>query len=146
MATLREIVGEVSTRQQMIDDTVKLIDAEVSDKGGISGLALKTAYAMAKGLAPGTVPRLMNGFLDDFMGELQPYYDEAKQKGVDFKAHVAGKSSEVANALLKVTDARAAKAGQGTLKKGYEKLRPTAQKHVEQALPRLADLVNKIAR
>ena len=29
--------------------------------------------------------------------------------------------------------------------KAYEKLRPTAQKHVEAAVPRLADLITKIS-
>ena len=145
MGTLRDIVSDGEKRQQVIAEAIQVVDAEVADKGGLSGMAIKTAYAMVKGLAPGMMNKLMNGLLDDFMGALEPYYNEAKQKGADLKAHLAGKQSDVANALLQVTDARAAKAGNGTLKKGYEKLRPTAQKHVEQAVPRLAGLVQKIA-
>ena len=145
MGTLRDIVSDGEKRQQVIAEAIQVVDAEVADKGGLSGMAIKTAYAMVKGLAPGMMNKLMNGLLDDFMGALEPYYNEAKQKGADLKTHLAVKPSDVANALLQVTDARAAKAGNGTLKKGYEKLRPTAQKHVEQAVPRLAGLVQKFA-
>jgi hypothetical protein len=143
MGTLRDTLNDPQKRDLMIDDGVRMIDAEVGDKGGFGGLAIKAAYGMAKGIAPGIIPKLLGNMLGDFLDELQPFYDEAKQKGVDLKAYVSGRSAVVANALLAVTDRRAQKADGGPLKKGYEKLRPTAEKHVEQALPRLADLVTK---
>jgi hypothetical protein len=145
MGTLRDIVSDGEKRQQVIAEAIQVVDAEVSDKGGLSGMAIKAAYAMVKGLAPGMMQKLMNGMLDDFMGALDPFHSEAKQKGADVKSHLVGKQSDVANALLTVTDSRASRAGNGTLKKGYDKLRPTAQKHVEQAVPRLAGLVQKFA-
>ena len=145
MGTLRDIVSDESKRQQVVAEAIQLVDAEVGDKGGLSGMAIKTAYAMVKGLAPGMMNKLMNGLLDPFLGALEPFYDEAKQKGADVKAHLVSRQTDVANALLAITDARAASAGQGTLKKGYEKLRPTAQKHTEQAVPRLGDFVKKLA-
>ncbi|MFT3928137.1 MAG: hypothetical protein QM778_36755 [Myxococcales bacterium] len=145
MATLREMVADPGKRQQVVDDAIKVIDAEVSDKGGLGGMAIKAAYSMAKGVAPGIIQKVLNNMLDDLLGALQPYFDESKAKKADFKNHVVAKGSDVANSLLAVTDARASRASGGALKKGYEKLRPTAQKHVEQALPRLADLVTKHA-
>jgi hypothetical protein len=145
MATLREIVGAPSKRQQVVEDAMHVIEAEVSDKGGLGGMAIKAAYSMAKGVAPGVIQKALNGMLDDLLVALQPYFDESKAKNADFKAHVVSRSSEVANSLLAVTDGRAARASAGALKKGYEKLRPSAQKHVEQALPRLADMVAKHA-
>lgn len=145
MTSLREIVSDPQRRQQFIDDAIKLIDAEVADKGGLGGVAIKAAYSMAKGVAPGIIQRTLGNMLDEFMGALQPFFDEAQSQGADFKGLITGRGAEVANALLAVTDGRAAKSSGGALKKGYEKLRPTAQKHVEQALPRLADLVKKYA-
>ena len=145
MGTLRDKVSDPATRQRTIDEGIKTIDAEVGDRSGFGGMALKAAYAMVKGIAPGIVPKLLNGMLDDMLDSLQPFHDQAKQGSLDLKQLFAQRSSEVANALLGVTDARAAKAGGGPLKKGYEKLRPSAQKHVEQALPRLADLVKSVA-
>jgi hypothetical protein len=145
MGTLRDKLKDDATRQRVIDDAIKVIDAEVSDKGGLGGMAIKGAYAMVKGIAPGILQKLLNGLLPDFLDALQPFADKAEQGGVDLKQYVLQQPSVVANALLAVTDSRAAKADGGTLKKGYEKLRPSAQKHVESALPRLADLVKTFA-
>jgi hypothetical protein len=145
MGTLREKLSDGATRQRVVDDAMKVIDAEVSDKGGLGGMALKAAYVMVKGIAPGIVPKILSGLLDEFMDTLQPFVDKSAQTGTDLKALFAQQPSAVANALLSVTDKRAAKADAGPLKKGYEKLRPSAQKHVEQALPRLADLVKSFA-
>lgn len=145
MGTLQDIVADGEKRKEVVAKAIEVIDAEVSDKGGLSGIAIKGAYAMVKGLAPGMVNKLMNGLLDDFMGALEPFHAEARQKGTDVKAHLVSRQADVANALLAITDRRAARANQGTLKKGYEKLRPTAQKHVEQAVPRLGDLVKSMA-
>lgn len=145
MGTLRELVSDPATRQRAIDEGIKAVDAEVGERGGLGGMALKAAYMMVKGIAPGIVPKLLNGMLDELLDALQPFYDEAKQSGTDLKQLFARKASDAANAMLSVTDSRAARAGAGPLKKGYEKLRPSAQKHVEQALPRVADLVKTIA-
>jgi len=145
MADLREMVRDPGKRQQVLNDAMSVIEAEVSDKGGISGMAIKAAYSMAKGIAPGIIQKVLNNMLDEMLGALQPFFDESKTKQTDFKSLVLSKAGPVANALLSVTDGRAARAQGGALKKGYEKLRPTAQKHVEQALPRLADLISKHA-
>jgi hypothetical protein len=49
----------------------------------------------------------------------------------------------VAESLLSITDARAEKHEGGVLKKTYYKLRPTAVKHTEAAVPGVARLVDK---
>jgi hypothetical protein len=145
MAKLVEVVADPAKRQEVVAQALKVLDQEVADKGGLTGMAIKGAYAMAKGIAPGIMPRIVNGLLDDFLAALEPFYEQAKQKGVDVAQHLTGQASVVANALLAITDARAARHEGGPLKKGYEKLRPTAQKHVEQAVPRLAQLVKQYA-
>jgi hypothetical protein len=145
MGTLTDKVSDPTKRKQVIEEAIKVIDAEVSDKGGISGMAIKAAYAMAKGVAPGIINKALDNLMNDFLNALQPYYDEAKSKGQDLRAMLDSRRTEAANALLAITDQRAAGESGGALKKGYEKLRPTAQKHVEQAVPRLSDLISKIA-
>ena len=145
MGTLRELANSSpAKRQQVIDLAIPVIDAEVSDKGGISGMAIKAAYAMTKGLAPGMIVKILDNLMDDFLDALQPFYDESKQKGVDLRTMLDSRRTEAANALLAITDERASKESGGPMKKGYEKLRPTAEKHVEAAVPRLADLITKI--
>ena len=49
----------------------------------------------------------------------------------------------IADALLTISDERAARSTNGTLKKTYEKLRPTGKKHVEAAVPRVGRLIAK---
>jgi hypothetical protein len=145
MGTLRELASDPTKRKQLLDDAITTVDAEVGEKGGISGMAIKAAYAMAKGVAPGIVRKAIDVMTDEFLDALQPFYDQAKAQGVPLRTYLEPKKPEAANALLAITDARANQEQGGTLKKGYEKLRPTAQKHVEQAVPRLADMLTKFA-
>ena len=50
----------------------------------------------------------------------------------------------MAQALLSVTDARAAASGRPTVIKAYGSVRGSAVKHVEAALPRVGDLVHEV--
>ena len=52
--------------------------------------------------------------------------------------------SQLADNLLAVTDRRAAKAERPVIQSTYEKLRPSAKKHVESAVPRLAQLLERL--
>ena len=58
-------------------------------------------------------------------------------------AHFNARPGEVAEALLAITDERAQRAKNQALKRAYEKLRRTAKKHVEAAVPRIGRLVDK---
>jgi len=49
----------------------------------------------------------------------------------------------VAEKLLAVTDRRAEQAQRAVIKKTYERLRPSAKKHVTAAVPRLAQMVSR---
>ena len=53
------------------------------------------------------------------------------------------RAGQVSDALLTISDERAARSTNGTLKKTYEKLRPTGKKHVEAAVPRVGRLIAK---
>lgn len=145
MGTLREMASDPTKRKRLIDDAIQVVEAEVGDKGGISGMAIKAAYAMTKGLAPGILYKILDNLTDDFLGALEPFYQQAKEKNIDLRKSLESRSAEAANALLAITDQRAAGESGGALKKGYEKLRPTAQKHVEAAIPRLSDLITRHA-
>jgi len=145
MGTLSDSLNDPAKRKQVIEEAQRTVDAEVSEKSGLSGMAIKAAYSMAKGVAPGIITKVLDVLAPEFLDALQPFYDESKQKGVDLKAMLKNRSAEAANALLAITDKRAASEEGGVLKSGYQKLRPSAQKHVEAAVPRLADLITKIA-
>ena len=54
-ATLEQVLTDESRKNTVIDDCCELIDAEVKDKGGLSGLAIKAGYGAVKGIKPGFI-------------------------------------------------------------------------------------------
>lgn len=145
MATLRELMGSADKRPQLIDDSLRVLEAEVGDKGGLTGIAIKTAYKLVKGVSPGFLRQVVDHLLDDFLDALDPLYQEAVTRNVPPRAHMTGNPSRVADALLGITDARARNAKNQLIKSTYEKLRSQAKKHVEAAVPRLGELFDRHA-
>lgn len=145
MATLKERLGGGEKRQQLIDDACRVLDDEVSDKGGISGMAVKAAYSVVKGVRPGFIRQAVDALLDDFLDALDPFHREALEKGKRPSDHVRAEAERVAEALLAVTDRKAQRAESGLVRKTYDKLRPSAKKHVEAAAPRMGQLIDKHA-
>lgn len=143
MASLKDLIAQGEKRQGVVRDACKVLDAEVADKTGLSGVAVKGAYKLVQSVKPGFVPEVVNHLLDDFLDALDPMYQEALQKHVAPGAHLKANRERVAEALLAVTDGRAEKSEHGMLKKTYSKLRPTAKRHVEAAAPRLGDMLDR---
>ncbi len=146
MPSLQEAVADPTKRKAVIADCVTVIDQEVAGKGGVSGFAVKAAYRLVKGFKPGFVPDTVDSLLDDFTKKLQPLADEADRKGVSVSNYFLENRSTVADALLSVTDERAKRSKHGAIKGAYERLRSSAKKHVEEALPRVAKLIEKYAQ
>lgn len=140
MSTLRELLGSAAKRGAVVDDALRVLDAEVDDKSGFSGIAVKTAYKVVKGISPDFLRRVVDHLLDDFLTALDPIYQEALQRGVDARQHLVSNPGRVADLLLSITDGRAARTDNQMIRKTYEKLRDGAKKHVEAAVPRLGDL------
>jgi hypothetical protein len=142
--TLVERIGVDPYRPKVVDDCVNLIDSQVKAKGGLSGMAIKGAYATIKTIKKGFVPGVVETLLDDWLGKLQPHYDKwsAGGKGT-FAEFVIARSDDVAEDLLQVTDERAATTKHTTAKKAYEKMRGGAKKNVIEAIPELARLIEK---
>jgi len=143
MPTLNDILGSGAKRSAVVDDALRVLDEEVKDKGGLTGIAIKAAYGVVKGISPGFVREVVDGLLDDFLKCLEPLYQEAVAQGARPGAHLRANAGRVADALLAVTDGRAARAQRPIVKSTYEKLRPTAKKHVETAAPRLGALLDR---
>jgi hypothetical protein len=145
MPSLKEQLGSGEKRSLVIEDAVKVLDAEVADKGGLTGLAIKGGYKVVQGVRPGFVKDVVTNLLDDFLDAMDPLYQEAQQKSRPAGAYLLENKGRVAEALLGVTDRKAQRADNGMLKKAYEKLRPMAKGQVESASPRLAELLEKHA-
>jgi len=145
MSTLADILLVPGNRPKVVADAVRVIDEEVDSKGGLSGLAVKGAYALVKAVKPGFVSEAVDSMLDDFVKRLEPFYAAAQAKNEPVGPSMNARAGEVSEALLAISDERAARAKNGTLKKAYEKLRPTGKKHVEAAVPRIGRLIGKYA-
>ena len=143
MATLPETLTNPAKKNQVIDDCCGVIDLEVADKGGLSGFAIKAGYKVIQGVKPGFVKNVVADLLPEFSVALDPIFQEAKTKGVPVGSHFSTNASRVADALLAITDEKAKRSSSGVVKGTYEKLRGTAKKNVESAVPRLGKLVEK---
>lgn len=143
MGALKDKLGNADQRQHVIDEAVKILDAEVADKGGISGIAIKAAYGVVKNIKPGFIRQVVDTLLDEFLDAVEKVQAGAGE-GVKASDAVRKNPGQLADNLLAVTDRRAAKAERPIVQSTYEKLRPSAKKHVESSVPRLAQLLERL--
>ncbi|WP_194816101.1 DUF6918 family protein [Nocardia sp. XZ_19_385] len=146
VAALSESLLNDANRTAFLADAKEVLDAEVSDKGGASGLAVKGAYAAAKKVSPTIVPDALESLAPKLIEQLEPFWQEYAANGSGkFADLLVAKSDAVAEALLAVTDARAEASTRPALKKAYSAVRSSAKKNVIEALPRVGDLVQRHA-
>lgn len=145
-ATLTESLLAPETQPQVITDSYKLIDQQISEMSGISGTAVKLAFKAVNTFMPGHAHHMAGKLLPDFVGQLEPYWaDFNSAGGSEFGDYLAKHGDEVADALLSVTDAKAASSDRPTVTRAYGTVRGGAAKHIQAALPRVGDLVQKYA-
>jgi hypothetical protein len=144
MPTLTEIIKDPKKRHAVVDDGVIVIEQEVADKGGLSGMAIKAAFGTVKKIKPGFIGGSLNHLLDDFAAQVDPFWLKCQEEKADARGYFVKNGNAIANALLKITDDRSKKAS-GAARSAYDQLRPKAVEHVVTAMPRLAELVKKHA-
>lgn len=138
--TLKAALLDETKRPQVVADLGQLVDDEVAQKG----IAVKSGYGVVKKLKPGIITDAVDSLLDEFTHQLEPFYADFTTSGSgSLGDYFSSRSSEVADALLAVTDARAERSSRESIKKVYDKLRPSGKKNVEEALPRLGSVIQK---
>lgn len=145
---LKERLGTEPVRARMIDDCVALVEEQVKNKGGLSGIAIRTAYSAVKAIKKGFINEVVDGMLDEWLERLQPHYDTwangAKGAGnAKFSDFLVARSDEVAESLLAVTDRRAENTKHKTAKKAYLKMRGSAKSNVIEAIPDLGRMFER---
>ncbi|GAA2489110.1 DUF6918 family protein [Terrabacter carboxydivorans] len=133
---------EPTRRPVAVATLTDVIDAEVSDKSGFGGTAVKAGYAAAKKLGGNFVTSATDRLLPQFAGALDPFW--ATKGEQPFGAHLAAQPDAAADALLAVTDAKAASTSHTSAAKVYGSLRGKAKEHVVAALPRLGAAVERL--
>lgn len=143
MPSLTDALTDPEKKKAIIEDCLHVLDAEVADKGGLSGLAIKAGYSAVKGVRPGFIRQAVTDLVPEFAAALDPIWRDAKDAGKPTPEFFNANTSRVADALLAITDAKAKRAKSGLVKSTYDKLRGSAKKNVEQAVPRLGKMVEK---
>lgn len=128
-------------RSAIVSDCVRLVDKEVASKTGVSGQAVKDGYAAVQSIRPGFIAEVVDKLLADWACKLEQFWDEGTATG-DRGAFFRANSSRIADALLSVTDAAIKTAEHGVVRDTYEKLRGSAKKNVQDAVPRLVALLS----
>ena len=143
-SNLKERLGVEPIRPKVVADCVALVEDQVKQKGGLSGVAIKGAYATIKRVKKGFVTEVIESLLDDWLDKIQSYYDTWSSDGSGtLSNYLSSRSDEVAEDLLVVTDERAANTKHATARKAYQKMRGSAKKHVAEAVPPLARLIER---
>lgn len=137
---------EILTRNEVFPEVVrrscKLIEDEVNKKSGLSGIAIKGAFKVFKGIKPGMLENVVKDLLPEFAEALDPLFQSARSAGQSAEQAFSGRAGEAADALLQVTDKRANGTKFAALRSTYQKLRGNAKKHVEGAVPGLGQLID----
>lgn len=146
VAALKESLLDESKRDVLLQDVLALIDAEVSDKKGASGLAVKGGYGAVKKVGPSYIERAVEQLWPEFVHKLEPLWQSYNAAPVgSFSDYLVANSDQASDALLAVTDERIDETDKSVVKKFYGSLRGSAKKNVAEALPRVGDLVTKYA-
>lgn len=128
-------------RPIVVADACALVDDEVSRASGISGMAVRSAYRVLMGIRPGILPAAVDGLLDPFADQLDPFYQQAVTSGRPLAEILAEQRTSMADALLSITDDRAERTSQATLRRAYRRVRGSARGYVEEAAPGIAGLI-----
>ena len=138
---LNDVLEDDAQRSAIINDVVQLIEGEVGKQKGISGIAVKAGYKLVQGVKPGFVRRVVESLLPEFAAALEPARESAIASGQSVSSYFQAHSNDIAKALLAVTDGRAQRSDHGSVKGAYTKLRGSARKNVEAAVPGLGAII-----
>jgi len=145
--TLADYVATPPSRERVVADCATLVDEEVRSKGGLGGVAIKGAYGTVKAIKPRFVPEVIDTLFDEWVAKLEPYYARWRSGGTgSLSEYLTARSDDVAEDLLTVTDARAARTKHKTAGKLYSRMRPSAKRNVSAAIPKLGAVMERYVR
>ncbi|MGB8021996.1 MAG: hypothetical protein WCF04_12265 [Candidatus Nanopelagicales bacterium] len=141
MTHLSDYLLAPGRREGVVRDACELIDAEVSRGSGLSGLAVKSAYRLVRSIRPGMIAAAVDGLLQPFADQLDPFFQEHRTTGKPLDQVLVAERTSMADALLSITDDRVERSSHAAARRAYQQLRSTARLHVEAAAPGIAELI-----
>lgn len=140
---LTDVLNDEAKRASIIEDVVRLVDGEVAKQRGLSGVAVKAGYKLVQGVKPGFVRKVVQALLPEFAEALDPIREQALSQWQSVSSYFQSHAPEIAEALLAVTDGKAQRSDHGSVKGAYTKLRGSARKNVEGAVPGLGSIIEQ---
>jgi len=140
---LNDVLNDEAKRVSIIEEVCGLVDDEVAKQRGLGGMAVKAGYKLVQGVKPGFVRNVVRSLLPEFAAALEPIRARAVAQGQTVSGYFDAHAQEIAEALLAVTDGRAQSSEHGSVKGAYSKLRGSARKNVESAVPGLGRIVER---
>ena len=131
-----------NNKSLIVRDCCEMIDAQVAGKSGLSGIAIKTAFAALKGIKPNYIYGVVDSLLVPCFNAIDPLWDEGIAQGEPVE-YLKANRSRTADALLIVTDEKVKSTKLQLVKGVYDKLRSSAKQHVEEAVPAFAQIIGK---
>jgi hypothetical protein len=145
MGTLSDTLLAEDRRAKVVDDSCRLVDAEVAAKSGVTGLLIKGGYAAFKAVKPTMMRETVTFLLPEFVGIMDRHYEEyvaAEPKGeTPLERWLVKRDKKVADDLLGITDRIMDRSSKAALKAIYKKLRPVGQRNVAEAVPGIGRLI-----
>ena len=132
-------------KKMVVAECTNLLAVQVAKMQGISGMALKAGYTAVRGLAPNYCAEAIERLLPESFTAIDPIWSEGVQTGDPVK-HLSQNSDLTADALLGITDAKIEKSKNTTVRGVYSKVRKSAKKHVEEAVPNLAKIIDNYTK
>ena len=148
MTKLSDLLVVPERRRALVEDGARVVRGEVERRGGLSGLALKGAFKVVEAVNRDFVPDALDRLLPAFASKLEPFFEarDRESPGESMERFLGSRQREVAEALLSITDARVARLQRGPIRGTYDKLRPSGQRYVEEAVPAIGSLLDRHVR
>ena len=138
---LGDLIKDSAVQASIVEDCDQLINSQVSQKGGVSGMALKTAYRVVKGIGPTYIQGALSRMMPSTLEALDPIWQEGIQVG-DPVAYLEQHRAHTADLILSVTDHRIQYTS-GPILSVYNKLRKSVKSDIEAAVPELAIIIER---
>jgi len=147
MGIVKETLLKEETRPKVVEDCVRLVDAEVAAKRGVTGFMIKGGYKTFKAIKPRIVRDAVELLLDDFVGIIDGHHEQYLAEHADrspgFDSWAKRRDERIAEDLLGVTDRMMERSKKTAIKKIYSGLRGAAKRNVAEAVPAVGRLVIK---
>ncbi len=143
MKTLADILGAPQHRDAVIADVVKLVEAQVANRRGLSGLSLRTALGVVRAARPDPLQRAVARLLPQFAAALEPLYQRFRsgREDRDFSVFLQKNADAATAALLATADARVEGLANASLKSVYARFRGLGETEVRASVAPLSKLI-----